>query len=60
MTDDPEALLARLEGALEDHMNVKFEELARKDNITGVLGGQYCHRHRSVLRNLLLCFGVVP
>ena len=31
-----EALLTRFEGALEDHMNIKFEELARRsDNIAG-------------------------
>ena len=35
-SNDLEALLMHLEGALEGHMNVKFEELARKsDNISG-------------------------
>lgn len=30
-------MLARLESALEDHMNVKFDELGRKsDEIAGV------------------------
>ena len=34
--DELEAMLARLESTLNDHMNVKFDELARKsDKVAG-------------------------
>lgn len=38
--DEVEAMLARLESALNDHMNVKFDELARKSG--RIAGGECC------------------
>lgn len=44
--DKLEAVLARLESALEDHMNVKFDELSRKsDIIAGVGTSNTCSKY---------------